>query len=215
MPTPIINDQLDSVNQNLIDLTSAVENLPFAGVPEAVADWLDAHPEATTTVQDGAISWAKLADDVKGPTKYVVRTIEADANNSSQIAVGCDFGIWDELTILIYQSDTTTYGDVWSDSASAYITIRDASAGSADGYIRMDSINNDLSGAAPLLIRAKRIPDAIIAERKYKGDNASMMRIYPRDPSYTDYVSWISVNANTNRVIKAGTKIVCIVGRTM
>ena len=31
----------------------------------AVSEWLSAHPEATTTVQDGAITEAKLANDVK------------------------------------------------------------------------------------------------------------------------------------------------------
>ena len=30
---------------------------------QQVADWLDAHPEATTTVQDGAVTTAKLADN--------------------------------------------------------------------------------------------------------------------------------------------------------
>lgn len=34
-------------------------------IAEAVADWLDEHPEATTTVQDGAISYAKLNSDLK------------------------------------------------------------------------------------------------------------------------------------------------------
>ena len=36
-----------------------------AGVKEAVDEWLDQHPEATTTVQDGAITEAKLADALK------------------------------------------------------------------------------------------------------------------------------------------------------
>ena len=35
-----------------------------AVIEQAVADWLDAHPEATTTVQDGSITEAKLASDV-------------------------------------------------------------------------------------------------------------------------------------------------------
>ena len=32
-----------------------------AAVESAVSDWLDAHPEATTTVQDGSITEPKLA----------------------------------------------------------------------------------------------------------------------------------------------------------
>lgn len=35
-----------------------------ADVEQAVSDWLDEHPEATTTVQDGSITEAKLAQDV-------------------------------------------------------------------------------------------------------------------------------------------------------
>ena len=41
-----------------------------AQVGEAVSDWLDDHPEATTTVQDGVISRAKLNDDLKNKTDY-------------------------------------------------------------------------------------------------------------------------------------------------
>ena len=35
-----------------------------AVIEQAVTDWLDDHPEATTTVQDGSITEAKLAADV-------------------------------------------------------------------------------------------------------------------------------------------------------
>lgn len=37
-----------------------------AQVEAAVDDWLDEHPEATTTVQDGAITYAKLDSNLKG-----------------------------------------------------------------------------------------------------------------------------------------------------
>lgn len=33
-------------------------------IEQAVTDWLDDHPEATTTVEDGSITEAKLAQDV-------------------------------------------------------------------------------------------------------------------------------------------------------
>ena len=35
-----------------------------AAIEQAVTDWLDAHPEATTTVEDGSITEEKLAQDV-------------------------------------------------------------------------------------------------------------------------------------------------------
>ena len=37
-----------------------------AQVGEAVSDWLEAHPEATTTVQDGSITKAKLDSTLQG-----------------------------------------------------------------------------------------------------------------------------------------------------
>ena len=37
-----------------------------AVIEQAVSDWLDDHPEATTTVEDGAISYAKLNSVLKG-----------------------------------------------------------------------------------------------------------------------------------------------------
>lgn len=42
-----------------------VGNPTDSQVLTAVSEWLSAHPEATTTVQDGAITEAKLANDVK------------------------------------------------------------------------------------------------------------------------------------------------------
>lgn len=37
-----------------------------AQVESAVSDWLDDHPEATTTVQDGSITKAKLDENLQG-----------------------------------------------------------------------------------------------------------------------------------------------------
>lgn len=46
-----------AMNNGAIEL-----NADTTGISGAVEAWLDAHPEATTTVEDGAISTAKLAD---------------------------------------------------------------------------------------------------------------------------------------------------------
>lgn len=48
-------------------------------VGEAVSDWLDAHPEATTTVEDGAITYAKLDSNLKG-TVDDVGELKSDLN---------------------------------------------------------------------------------------------------------------------------------------
>ena len=45
-------------------------------IAEAVDDWLDEHPEATTTVQDGSITGAKLATDLNGTNGAVISGID-------------------------------------------------------------------------------------------------------------------------------------------
>ena len=47
-------------------------------VQEAVDAWLDDHPEATTTVQDGAITTAKLADDATTTAKIADNAITTE-----------------------------------------------------------------------------------------------------------------------------------------
>ena len=42
-----------------------------AQVQSAVNDWLDDHPEASTTVEDGSISYAKLDTNLKGKADEV------------------------------------------------------------------------------------------------------------------------------------------------
>lgn len=57
-----VAESYDSAIQDAIDaLDAAVE-----AIPDTVEDVLDAHPEWVTTVQDGAISEAKLAPDLAG-----------------------------------------------------------------------------------------------------------------------------------------------------
>lgn len=48
----------------VVALIKSMSGADPAVIEEAVQDWLDDHPEATTTVQDGSITEAKLAQDV-------------------------------------------------------------------------------------------------------------------------------------------------------
>lgn len=50
----------------LIGLIKAMGSPSDEQVAGAVGDWLDDHPEATTTVEDGAISYQKLDSSLKG-----------------------------------------------------------------------------------------------------------------------------------------------------
>lgn len=56
---------------------------------EQVEAWLTAHPEATTTVQDGAITWAKLADETKAIIRDIVsvRTYGATGDGTTDDTV--------------------------------------------------------------------------------------------------------------------------------
>lgn len=57
-PDAVINETgfVDDIAQALAQVLSGEDY-----VGEAVSDWLDAHPEATTTVEDGSITYDKLA----------------------------------------------------------------------------------------------------------------------------------------------------------
>ena len=68
---PIVSSQLSAVVAQQIDDVVADQIVDAAAesarelvpplIPDAVTDWLDAHPEATTTVEDGSISPKKLS----------------------------------------------------------------------------------------------------------------------------------------------------------
>jgi len=63
---PVQNKVIAVAIQQLDGRITAIEGQFSEGVTEAVNNWLAAHPEATTTVQDGAISYAKLDANLKG-----------------------------------------------------------------------------------------------------------------------------------------------------
>ena len=55
-------------------------------IETAVSDWLTAHPEATTTVQDGSITEAKLASDVL----LTLSTLESDVSDAKNAIQGIE-----------------------------------------------------------------------------------------------------------------------------
>lgn len=60
-----------------------------AQVEAAVTDWLDEHPEATTTVEDGAITYAKLDSNLKGTVDEVgeLKSEIDDANSAANSGI--------------------------------------------------------------------------------------------------------------------------------
>ena len=69
-------------------------------IEQAVMDWLDDHPEATTTVQDGSITEAKLAQDVLAELGEIEELKEAIENDLPETkpssATGVDLDVCDE-----------------------------------------------------------------------------------------------------------------------
>lgn len=68
---PVQNKVIAVAIQNLDGRITAIEGQFSEGVTEAVNNWLAAHPEATTTVQDGAITYAKLDTNLKGKVDQI------------------------------------------------------------------------------------------------------------------------------------------------
>lgn len=57
-----------------------------AGIDEAIDEWMDEHPEATTTVQDGAITIPKLNNDVlTGLNKRVLYVSAFNGDNDNEV----------------------------------------------------------------------------------------------------------------------------------
>ena len=50
-------------------------------IEQAVSDWLDDHPEATTTVQDGSITKAKLDNDLQESVDEI-STLSTEINST-------------------------------------------------------------------------------------------------------------------------------------
>lgn len=86
----ILNNLGDSNTYlTVVDALEALLNvLGEGGIGEAVSDWLAAHPEATTTVQNGSITLLKLANDVKSAIdgKAASSDLQALADNLATLA---------------------------------------------------------------------------------------------------------------------------------
>lgn len=66
----------------VVALIKSMSGADPAVIEQAVQDWLDDHPEATTTVQDGSITEAKLAQDVLAELGEIEELKEAITNGN-------------------------------------------------------------------------------------------------------------------------------------
>jgi len=99
---------------------------------EAVTDWLDEHPEATTTVQDESITEAKLAPAIKKkiingimPEKLPVDVLYNKVNydNYNITEGGCIVG--DKLVVAFYQEGNDTNIKIREFNLSTFAIIRE------------------------------------------------------------------------------------------
>ena len=79
-------------------------------IADAVDDWLDEHPEATTTVQDGAISFAKLDESLQVDNKLLCDNIAGATTTVTKDASGRVTGIAYVINNETVRTDAITYG---------------------------------------------------------------------------------------------------------
>lgn len=80
-------EHLNYIEAAIEDISDGIAEPTNEQVYVSVQAWLDKHPEATTTVEDGAISSAKLADGSVTTVKLANRSVTAD-----KLAEGITFG---------------------------------------------------------------------------------------------------------------------------
>ena len=149
---------------------SVIESLPSptdAQVDSAVSDWLDLHPEATTTVQDGAITTAKLADGAVTDAKLANNVIPKLMGTISPSNYSTAFPTFNaDFDTSIYTFSSFSYGNSWP-TGGPYSTYK----GTANS----------------VLINIKQ-PVSTIIEQLFV-DYGTIWRRYI-NPAYNSYPSW-------------------------
>ena len=89
-------------------------------IEQAVSDWLDDHPEATTTVQDGSITEAKLAQDVLAYLAEI-DTLSSAITRMDEAAFA-EKTVTETVTTRTELKDTVTWEDGYVTNGTAYPT---------------------------------------------------------------------------------------------
>lgn len=126
------SDWMEEMEQEIADVKTDLaeyEDIFTADVGESVSNWLDLHPEATTTVQDGSITIPKLNNDVKSGlnirTIFVSDFSGSDDNEILQNAI--DEALSMESCTLIIDKTlniTDTINIIFTNSAVQALTIQ-------------------------------------------------------------------------------------------
>ena len=103
-------DEISDLKEDL----SEYEGIFTADVDESVQNWLDEHPEATTTVEDGAITKAKLSSDIQADIDHVESTMDKASKqplsaSTVNAMLHCAYSYIDQNSVLSYGHDTATH----------------------------------------------------------------------------------------------------------
>lgn len=118
----------------------------FSGdVADAVDDWLDAHPEATTTVQDGAVTYSKLDSSLKTAIDEVSTldtALTALDGKVDALSAGRNNNIgyrWHVDCVNGDDSDTGASGHAWKTLDKFFSMANNLSGGRADIRCYLDT----------------------------------------------------------------------------
>lgn len=90
-------------------------------IQQSVSDWLDDHPEATTTVADGAISYEKLDSTLKGKSDTISQLSE-EINSLKDTTFRVDRFDWTHGSLISLVNGTTESGN-YSYNVSDFISL--------------------------------------------------------------------------------------------
>ena len=75
---------MDGTGKIVALVKALAPGVDHSAIEQAVTDWLDDHPEATTTVEDGSITEEKLAQDVLAELAEIEELKEAIVQMDNQ-----------------------------------------------------------------------------------------------------------------------------------
>ena len=146
---------------------------------QAISDWLDTHPEATTTVQDGAITKAKLSDALK-------YKMEEDPTMESRVLAS----VFDYIGII-----TNDSADVTSLQGCAYNPNKDeyvVAIVSSDNYSKCMLVTIDMSDGLSIKKRSN-VVDAVLGHANDIAYNPNTNKYYITTGSQGTYKNQVAV----------------------
>lgn len=171
----------------------------------AVDDWLEDHPEATTTVEDGAITKAKLHADLAGEINDIENVVY-----DGKTSVTCsDSGYWtknasNEAALSTYGNFTNAKIKLTPNVTSISVKIKSLTGISSAvifvGYIDADNkviLKNDYLVSTQTL---KRPQNAVYALFSYFGDSFS-------EDYYINYGEYVGANYDGMSGVAFGTSL--------